>query len=127
MKSTFVYLLISFALVTQCFAQKSEPKQIIPEWAEMDIKGVSFVMRLTPIENRRIQDDEKLFNAFQHKNAAWSDKSSLGFGAERIKLSIGLGYTTVYIATSCSKIGLFITKSAQTFPLTLGTLTDRES
>ena len=97
MKSTFVYLLTSFALVTHCFAQKSEPKQIVPEWEENDIKGVSFVMKLAPIENRRIQDVEKLFDAFLYKGAAWSKKSSLGFGAERIKLSMGLGYTTVYI------------------------------
>ena len=95
--STVVVLLLIFLTSVYSFAQKSEPKQIIPEWAKMDIKGVSFVMRLTPIENRRIQDVEKLFDAFHHKNAAWSDKSSLGFGAERIKLSIGLGYTTVYI------------------------------
>ena len=96
MSKTLVFLLILLTSVYS-FAQKSEPKLIVPEWAVMDIKGVSFVMGLTPIENRRIQDVEKLFDAFQHKNAAWSDKSSLGFGAERIKLSIGLGYTTVYV------------------------------
>lgn len=90
-------LLLIILTSVYSYSQKPEPKQIVPEWAEMDITGVSFVMGLMPIENRRTQDVEKLFNAFQHKNASWSDKSSLGFGAERIKLSMGLGYTTVYI------------------------------
>jgi len=70
---------------------------MVPEWVQKDVKGVKFVMGLTPIENHEIPEIEKLFATFPNKNAAWSDKSSLGFGAQRIKLSMGLGYTTVYI------------------------------
>lgn len=70
---------------------------MVPEWVQKDVDGVKFVMRLTPIENHKIAEIEKLLADFQKKNADWSNKTSLGFGAERIKLSMGLGYTTIYI------------------------------
>ncbi len=80
-----------------CFAQKRDLEPLVPAWVDKDVKGVKFVMSLLPIESRSIADVEKRFTAFQQKNADWSDKSNLGFGAERIRLSLGLGYTTVYI------------------------------
>ena len=91
-------ILLSILLIpAYCFGQNSVPEPLVPEWVQKDVKGVKFIVGLCPIEKHSISDVEKLFEAFPYKHAAWSDKSSLGFGASRIKLSMGLGYTTVYI------------------------------
>jgi hypothetical protein len=90
-------LLLILLVPAYCLAQRQVREALVPDWVHKDVKGIKFVMGLAPIEKRGIGDVEKQFEDFEFKHAAWSDKSSLGFGAERIKLNMGLGYTTVYI------------------------------
>jgi len=97
MKKGLLAFLSLLLLGSVCFSQKRQLEPLNPAWADEDIKGVKFLMGLTPIENQSIQSLKKRFDAFKDKNAWWSDESVLGLGGKRVKLSMGLGYTTVYI------------------------------
>jgi hypothetical protein len=97
MKKGFLAFLSLFMFVIICFSQTKPLEPLNPAWADEDIRGVRFLMGLTPIENHSISSLKTHFDAFKYKNASWSDESVLGFGGKRVKLSMGLGYTTIYI------------------------------
>lgn len=94
---------VALLVVPLAFAAISTPgqgeqqKPLDPVWVENDIKGVKFVLGLAPIERHGIREVEELFKKFPNKYTSWTDETVLGFGGRRVKLSMGIGYTTVYV------------------------------
>lgn len=92
-----VVLLVSLVVISNVAFAQGDEKALDPIWVANDVKSVKFVLGLIPIERRKIEDIEKQFKEFPHKYTSWKDETNLGFGGKRVKLSMGVGYTTLSI------------------------------
>lgn len=91
-----VYTIIGLLILCSslCAQQVTEP--LNPVWLQNDLDGVKFLVQLMPVESHTIPELKKRFKT-QIKTTSWFDESNLGFGVRRVKLNMGLGYTTIYI------------------------------
>ena len=104
------YFTVSLMVCGTMFAQQAKNEPLNKVWLQNDLDGVKFLVRLTPLENNSIPELKKRFEAIT-ENTSWFDETNLGFGAQRIKLNMGLGYTTIYIDYLLFLIALFMTRS----------------
>lgn len=96
MRQITLFIAGMFMFSAAASAQTTEDEPFNSKWLQNDIEGVRFLVRLAPVENRSIPELKKRFEAIT-ENTSWFDESNLGFGARRVKLNMGLGYTTIYI------------------------------
>lgn len=89
-------LFFFFVVCLSVSAQEVKDEPFNPKWLQNDLDGVKFLVGLTPVENHPIPELKKHFKAVT-ENTSWFDETNLGFGARRVRLSMGLGYTTIYI------------------------------
>lgn len=99
-KIVFLHFLstLLFSWNESAVAQSANEKSLNPEWAQNDIGGVRFLVGLMPIENQSLAGLKAKFEKeAPYRYTSWCEEEVLGFGARRVKLSMGLGYTTVYV------------------------------
>ncbi len=78
--------------------QIEKERLLDPDYIEMDVRGVKFLVSLTPIEDKSLEELRRRFETEgEYRYASWSDEEALGFGARRVKLKMGLGATMIYI------------------------------
>ena len=98
MRKFAVILLICMWLapIRPVIPQVQEDKPLNAKYVEDDLRGIKFLIGLCPIETHSIASLKKLFEA-RTEDTSWFDEAILGFGAKRVTLKMGLGYTTIYI------------------------------
>jgi ribosome-binding factor A len=88
----FLTLAIITAANKQNFAQDAPSEPLNSEWVKNDLQGVTALLRLIPIENQDVEFLKKTLKG------SWSiEDEPLGFGANRVTLSKGYGYSSVYV------------------------------
>ncbi|MGH9759387.1 MAG: hypothetical protein ACREAC_00955, partial [Blastocatellia bacterium] len=90
-KGLSVVAVLSLAFLGAGFAAPQSSKDINADWLAADIRGVQRLSVLLPIESQTIKSIKTILGE------TGEDCEDLGFGAKRIRLARGNGYTSFYV------------------------------
>ena len=90
-KGLSVVAVVSLAFLGAGFAAPQSSKKLNADWLTADIRGVQRLSVLVPIESQTIESIKAILGK------TGEDCDDLGFGAKRIRLAQGNGYTSFYV------------------------------